>query len=499
MTTTASSSTASTTPTTTSPGTTPGRRPRPTSLWAAAPALLALCLTMLVEMVDNSVLTVALPTIGRDLAVGPTGLQWIVGGYSLTFGGLLLVGGTLGDRLGRRRMLLVGLAGFGLSSLLVLAVSSAGQLIAVRALLGVFAALVAPGTMSLTYRLFDDDQLRRRAIGLIVSVAMIGVIVGPALGGLAVTHLPWQVLLVANAPIAALAWWGVHRGITVDDPADLRPGGADLPGALLSVAALATGLLTFTLAVEDGWLAVTTLASALAAALCGAGFVVRERRTTTPMLDLRLFSRPTVRGSAILQTSAMIAMVGVSFAGTQLFQYAWGWSPMLAGFGTLPLVAGMFLAGPLTDALVDRLGHRRTALVGGGSLLAALLVLIVALGAGYPLFAAGLVLLAVGMRVVMTTSAVALIEALPEDHTSLGSALNDTAQEIGNSFGVAVIGTVTAAVMGTTLPTSGWSQPVVEEFLRSQRIGFAILAGLVAVITVVGTRVLTDSHATEEH
>jgi len=475
------------------------RRTKPASLRAAAPAILALCLTMLVEMVDNSVLTVALPTIGRDLVVGPTGLQWIVGAYSLTFGGLLLIGGTLGDKLGRRRMLLTGLAGFGLASLLVLAATEPWQLIGVRALCGAFAALVAPGTMSLTFRLFDDDHLRRRAIGLIVSVAMLGVIVGPALGGLAVTHLPWQALLVVNAPVAAIAWWGVWRGIPADDPAERRTGSTDVPGGLLSVATLGLGIFAFTLAVEDGWTAATTLLTAATAIACGLAFVHRERRAVDPMLDLRIFRLATVRGSAVLQTSVMIAMVGVSFAATQLFQYAWGWSPVLAGLGTLPLVGGMFLAGPITDALVDRCGHRTTALAGSVSILASLLVLIVALGAGYPAFAVGLVLLAVGMRVVMTTSAVALIQALPEDHTSLGSALNDTAQEIGTALGVAVMGTVTAAVMGTTLPTGAWPPAVTDLFLHSQRIGFAILAGMVALITVIGARTLTASRVTEEH
>lgn len=469
----------------------------PASLRLAAPALLALCLTMLVEMVDNSILNVALPTIGRDLAVGATGLQWIVGAYSLTFGGLLLIGGTLGDKLGRRRMLLWGLAGFGASSLLVLAAQSAWQLVAVRALCGLFAALIAPGTMSLVFRLFEDPVLRRRAIGLIVSVAMVGVAIGPALGGLAVEHLPWQLLLVANAPVAALAWWGVQHGIAPDDPADRRPGSVDLPGAALSVTTIGSGLFSFTLGVQEGWLAWQTLAAVGVALIAGTAFVRRERAAADPMLDLSLFARPTVRGSAVLQTSVMVAMVGVSFASTQLFQYAWGWSPMMAGLGTLPLVAGMFLASPLTDVLMDRFGHRRTALTGCAALVASLVILIFSM-TSYPGFAVGLLVLAVGMRLVMTTCAVALIEGLPKDHTSLGSALNDTAQELGNSVGVAVIGTVTATVMGTTLPTGRWSEAITNEFLHSQRIGFAILAGLVTVIAIIGGRTLTNSTTTEE-
>ncbi len=216
------------------------------------------------------------------------------------------------------------------------------------------------------------------------------------------------------------------------------------------------------------------------------------------MLDLRLFARGAVRGSALLQTAVMVAMVGVSFASTQLFQYAWGWSPMAAGLGTLPLIAGMFLGAPLTDALMqtarppaDGAGRLRRRWSGRCC-------------CSSPRCRAtrgsrrGCSVLGLGMRLVMTTSAVALIEALPSDHTSLGSALNDTAQELGNSVGVAVIGTVTAAVMGATLPVGRWSAAVTEEFLHSQRIGFAILAGIVAIIAVVGGRTLTNSTTTEE-
>ncbi|MFI5427540.1 MFS transporter [Aeromicrobium sp. UC242_57] len=351
--------------------------------------------------------------------------------------------------------------------------------------------------MSLVFRLFEDPALRRRAIGLIVSVAMVGVAIGPALGGLAVEHMPWQVLMVANAPVAVIAWWGVRHGIAPDERADRRFGDVDLPGAALSVTTIACGLFTFTLAVQEGWFAWQTLGTAAVAVIAGAAFVRRERTAIDPMLDLTMFARPTVRGSALLQTSVMVAMVGVSFASTQLFQYAWGWSPMMAGLGTLPLVAGMFLASPLTDVLMDRFGHRRTALTGCGALIASLLILIVSMSS-YPGFAVGLLVLAVGMRLVMTTCAVALIEALPKDHTSLGSALNDTAQELGNSVGVAVIGTVTATVMGASLPTGRWTEAVTNEFLHSQRIGFAILAGLVAVITIIGGRTLTSSTTTEE-
>ena len=172
------------------------------SLRAAWIPLFALCLAFFVEMVDNTLLNIALPTIGRDLGSGTTALQWVTGAYSLTFGGLLLTAGSTADRLGRRRVLLVGLAAFGSISLCVIAVTTAGELIALRAALGIAAAAMAPITNSLVFRLFDDNALRMRAMTVMIVVGMSGFVLGPLLGGTALAHVPWQWLLVVNAPIA---------------------------------------------------------------------------------------------------------------------------------------------------------------------------------------------------------------------------------------------------------------------------------------------------------
>ena len=473
--------------------------PKPTSLLAAAPALVALSLAMLVEMVDNSVLNVALPTIGRDLHSGTSGLQWIISAYSLTFGALLLVGGSLGDRLGRRRVLQWGLLGFAASGALVLFVHSTGALIGVRAASGACAALIAPGTMSLMFRLFDDDELRARAISIIVVVAMTGFAIGPAVSGLAITHVPWQVLLLANTPMALVAWLGVRRGIAADDPAELRAGGADLPGAALSVTAIALGLYAFTLAVEDGWMATTTLACAAAAVVAGVGFVLRERRTPRPMLDLHLFANPTVRGSALLQTTSMLAMVGVVFASTQLFQFAWGWTPLRAGLATLPIVIGMLTAMPVAEAIVRRLGHRRGAALGSALLIAALIMLATTIPVGYPPVAIAMFVISAAMRLVMVTCAVDLLDALPEDQTSIGAALNDSAQELGSTVGVAVVGTIIAALVGTTLPTDIWPAAFTADFTHALQVAFIVLAAITLTIAVIGIRTLTDSKTVEEH
>src|SRR3954468_8639863 len=225
--------------TTTATATKPASPRTYSSLRAAWIPLAALCLAFFVEMVDNTLLSIALPTIGRDLGSGTTALQWVTGAYSLTFGGLLLTSGSIADRLGRRRVLLVGLAVFGLLSLGVVAVTNTGELIALRAGLGIAAAAMAPITNSLVFRLFDDQKLRMRAMTVMIIVGMSGFVLGPLLGGTALVHFQWQWLLLVNAPIALIAWIGVRLGVPADRAEDLTDDTLDLPGALLSTTTIA--------------------------------------------------------------------------------------------------------------------------------------------------------------------------------------------------------------------------------------------------------------------
>src|SRR3954449_1803551 len=256
-----SSATATTTTATTTGAATAASSRTYSSLRAAWIPLAALCLAFFVEMVDNTLLSIALPTIGRDLGSGTTALQWVTGAYSLTFGGLLLTAGSLADRLGRRRVLLVGLAIFGLLSLSVVFVSTTGELIALRAALGIAAAAMAPITNSLVFRLFDDKALRMRAVTVMITVGMSGFVLGPLLGGTALAHVRWEWLLVVNAPIALIAAIGVRLGVAADRPEDLTDDALDLPGAALSVATIGLACFSLTSGVEHGWTSAITVAS----------------------------------------------------------------------------------------------------------------------------------------------------------------------------------------------------------------------------------------------
>jgi EmrB/QacA subfamily drug resistance transporter len=470
-----------------------------TSLRAAWIPLAALCLAFFVEMVDNTLLSIALPTIGRDLGSGTTALQWVTGAYSLTFGGLLLTAGSIADRFGRRRVLLVGLAVFGALSLGVVAVTNAGELIGLRAGLGIAAAAMAPITNSLVFRLFDDQALRMRAMTVMIVVGMSGFVLGPLLGGTALAHVAWQWLLLVNAPIALIACLGVRFGVPADRPEDLTEDRLDLPGAVLSVAAIGLACWSLTSGVEHGWLSALTLASVVGALAAGFAFVRHERRSSAPMLDLKLFSNGTVRGAALAQIGTSIAMASVMFGLILHFQFAYGWSPVRAGLANLPMIATMLLATPFSEWLVRSFGHRVACLVGAGFLAGAMAGLSWGVDHGYAAIAVAMVAMTVGLRTVMTICAIALVDAMPANRTSIGTALNDTAQEVGTSVGTAVVGTMIAALVTTQLPAGAWSSDLVASFFHGERLTYGLLAVVVGLVAGLGALTLTDSHSTEEH
>ncbi len=469
-----------------------------TSLGAAWIPLAALCLAFFVEMVDNTLLSIALPTIGRDLGGGTTALQWVTGAYSLTFGGLLLTAGSMADRLGRRRVLLVGLTVFGLMSLTVVAVSETWQLIALRAGLGLAAAAMAPITNSLVFRLFEDQALRMRAMTVMIMVGMSGFVLGPLLGGTALAHIDWQWLLLINAPIALIAGIGVRLGVPADRRQDLTDDTLDLPGAVLSVITIGLACYSLTSGIEYGWLSLPTLA-AIAGAVAGAVAVVRpECRSAAPLLDRQLFSNGTVRGATIAQAGTAIAMASVMFGLILHFQYAYGWSPVRAGLANLPMIATMLAATPLSEWLVRRFGHRIACLVGAGFLAGSLAGLAWGVDHGYAAIAVAMVGMTIGLRTIMTICAIALVDAMPANRTSIGTALNDTAQEVGTSIGTALVGTLIAALVTTRLPAGTWSHDLVASFFHGERITYAIVAVVVGLVAAGGALTLTDSRSTEE-
>src|SRR6195952_964571 len=225
----------------------PAARRSPRTLRDAWIALAGLSAVFLFEMLDNSILNVALPTIGRELHASTPSLQWVTGAYSVVFGGLMLLFGAVADRFGRRRIMLIGLVLLAIASLATAFVTTAEQLIAVRAVMGIAAAMTTPLSMALAFRLFDSESLRVRAITLISTVGLVGLAIGPTVGGLVLAIAPWQVLLLGNVPIAVLAIVGIRFGIAKDDRADLHHDPIDIGGAVLGTATIVLALVAPTL------------------------------------------------------------------------------------------------------------------------------------------------------------------------------------------------------------------------------------------------------------
>ncbi|MBB2948435.1 MFS family permease [Actinoplanes lutulentus] len=466
-----------------------GREKAPaTSLWAVWPAILGLSVVFLVEMLDNSVLSVALPTIARELHATASDLQWITSGYSLLFGGLMIAFGAIADRYGTRRMMLIGLSLFAVASLAVLFVRTPGELIAVRAAIGITAAMTAPGTMALCFRLFDQENLLMRATSFIATVGLVGMAIGPTVGGLVLQVLPWQTLLVMNVPIAVLAFFCIRRGIPADNPAQRNTTPLDLFGAMLGTTTLLLTLWTATLAVEDGWGHAAPWLSAAGAIASAVAFVVRERRTTHPIFDFALIKRPAVSASLAYEAAMGLGMAAIAYSVSLQLQLVWGWSPAQAALGNLPQVVVLIAIGPFVEKIADKLGTQRAGALGAASVVAGLLVYALLGRYDYVFIAIALALTAAGMRVVATIAGVTVMRGLPEDQTSTGAALSDTSQEVAGSIGMAVTGTIVAAAIAGSLTSVGGSVTAAHDFENAVTTATLVLTAICAALVIWAAR-----------
>ena len=465
----------------------------PRSLRAAWPALAGLSAVFLFEMLDTSILNVALPTIGRELDASTVALQWVTGTYAVVFGGLMLVFGAIADRFGRRRIMLLGLGLLGLASLATAFVTSAEQLIAVRAVTGVAAAMTTPGSLALAFRLFEDDALRVRATTLISTVGLVGLAIGPTAGGLVLAIAPWQVLLLMNVPIAVLAMIGIRIGVAADDAADLHRDPVDGPGAVLGTATIVLALIAPTLFVDDGtgsWAPWTATATALAAAVL---FVRRERSTRHPLLDLKLVARPLVSAGLAYKAAAGLATAGLGYLVTLQLQLDWGWTPAQAAVGMLPQVIVLIGGGALVSPFVRRVGLDRAAWLSAAAVVAGLAVYGLLGGFGYVWVAIALVLVAAGMRVVGVVAGVNVLRGLPKNRTTIGAALVDTATEVTSGAGIAVTGTILAAMFTGSIATADWSTRQAAEFQRAVTTAGLLLTVVAAAL--VGWAILRTRKA----
>jgi len=470
--------------TTTETSTTTNRGPR--SLGEAWIALAGLSAVFLFEMLDNSILNVALPTIGRELQASTPELQWVTGSYSVVFGGLMLLFGAVADRFGRRRIMLIGLVLLAAASLSTALVTTPEQLIAVRSVMGIAAAMTTPGSMALAFRLFDDDNLRVRALTVISTAGLVGLAIGPTVGGFVLAIAPWQVLLLVNVPIAALAIIGIGRGIAPDVASELHRDPIDIAGAALGTATVVLTLVAPTLFVEVGsgsWAPWAATAGAIGGAVL---FILRERSARFPLLDLKLIALPLVSSGLAYKAASGLATAGLSYLVTLELQFAWGWPPALAAIGMLPQVVVLLASGRLVGPFVQRVGMDAAAWLSAAAVVVGLAIFAALGSVGYGWILVALVLVAAGMRVVGVVAGTNVLRGLPRERTTIGAALVDTSSEVATAIGIAATGTILAALFTGNISATNWSSAQVLEFQEAVTIAGFTLTGIAAALVAFG-------------
>ncbi|MEU0542638.1 MFS transporter [Nocardia sp. NPDC005978] len=411
--------------------------------------LIVLCLSSLVLVIDNMVLTVAIPQISTDLGAGAQDIQWIIDSYILVFAGLLLTSGSLSDRFGRRLVMVLGLVLFGAASLLAAYASSPELLIAGRVVMGIGGALIMPSTLSILITVFDERE-RPRAIAAWSAVAMIGMVGGPVMGGVLLQHFWWGSVFLLNVPIAVVAIVAALALMPESKGPWTKP---DLSGMTLSI--IGTTALVWTIielphrGIGGVWPGI------LVAAAGSAAFVVRELKAEHPMVPLHLFRNRVFTGSSFSLVLVTFANAGLLLVLTQYLQFVLGYSPMKTALALTPMALSALVFNGVGAGLVPKLGVR-VVTIAGLLVLAAGTGLLCTLTAesGFWLPAVAMTLVGAGAGLAMPAAIGALMGAVPPEQAGVGSALNDTIQQTGGALGVAMLGAVLAHTYTASMPDS---------------------------------------------
>ncbi|WP_405599673.1 MFS transporter [Streptomyces sp. NBC_01410] len=400
-----------------------------------------ICLAQLTVLLDNTVLSVAIPSLTRELDASTADIQWMVNAYSLVQSGLLLTAGNASDRYGRKKMLVAGLALFGLGSLAAGLAQTATGLIAARAGMGVGGALLMTTTLAVVVQIFDDTE-RVKAIGLWSTVNSLGFAAGPLIGGVMLDHFWWGAIFLVNIPVAAIGLVAVLALVPESkNPQGDRP---DLLGALLSTIGMTAVVYAIISGPEHGWTSTQVLASAAGGVLVLAVFVRWELRIPYPMLDMHFFRNQRFIGAVAGAILVAFGMGGSLFLLTQHLQFVLGYGPLDAGLRTAPLaltVIALNLTG-VGARLLPKLATPGTIATGMTLVAAGLAAIAVLGGDGYGGMLLGLVVMGAGVALSMPAMANAIMSAIPPEKAGVGAGVNGTLAEFGNGLGVAVLGAV---------------------------------------------------------
>lgn len=391
----------------------------------------------LIVFIDNTVVNTALPAISIDLGASLSTLQWVVDGYVLILAGMLLLGGSLGDRFGRKRWMIIGLITFGAGSVGAALATTAGELVVFRGVQGLGAALVLPATLSIITNVFPRGE-RAKAIGIWTAVGGLGIGIGPVLGGWLVDNIGWSAVFWLHLPVLAIALFGM---LVVPESRDDRDLPLDIPGAMLGTTGLVALVYGIIQGPAAGWTSPEILGAFGLATVLLVAFALVEIRSEAPMLPLHFFKQKDFTGAVLTLGLIIFGMLVTFFFLTQYFQIVQGRSAFEAGLLIIPASVGMMLGAPISGVLVKRIGPRNLVLAMAAAMITGVMLLTgveidsSTLAAIVPLgifgFGAGL-----GMPALTDT----VMAAVPEADAGIGSAVNDVSRELGGALGIATIG-----------------------------------------------------------
>jgi EmrB/QacA subfamily drug resistance transporter len=416
--------------------------------------LVALLMASFVINLDTTLVNVALPTLTRELGATTAQLQWVVDAYSLVFAALLLTSGSLSDRFGRKGMLLAGLAVFGLASFAGGFATSTAELIGARAVMGLGAAMTFPATLSLLTGVFTERKERALSIGLWGATAGLAIALGPIVGGFLLEHYSWSSIFYTLGPVSlaviAVAAWCVPGA---KDPASR---GLDFPGLILSGGFMGVLVYTIIEAPGRGWTSAASLLGFAGAAVALIAFIVAERRTDRPMLDVRLFANLRFSAASAAVTIAFFTLSGFIFLMTQYFQFVRAYSPLSAGVHLLPVAISVAVGSTVGTRLAVRFGTK--VIVTAGLVLQASFYFWVASDLtptlSYGIIAVQMVVYGLGMGLTSAPATESIMGAVGARRAGVGSAVNDSTRLLGGTLGVAVIGSVSASLYASRLSAS---------------------------------------------
>jgi EmrB/QacA subfamily drug resistance transporter len=407
-------------------------------------------LSLLVVVVDSTIVNVALPTLVRELRASTTSLQWVVDAYSLAVAGLLLTLGSLGDRIGRHKTLAGGLVAFGLGSGLAAVSGSADQLIACRVLMGMGAAAILPATLSILTNVFTDGSERAKAISAWAAVSGLGIAIGPTLGGWLLEHFSWGSIFLINLPIVLVALVAGH--FLVPSSADEHPATLDPAGALLSVVGLVALVYAIIEAPNYGWLSFRTVGVGLAGVIFIGAFVAWELHVSHPMVNLRIFRQARFSAASFTLMTIFLSLFGWLFLFTQQLQVVLGYDALQAGVRALPFALTIGIVSPLAASLAARFGTKVVLATGMGVMSAGLVMAASStVGTHFSFLLVASIVIAFGMGLALAPATESIMGSLARSQAGAGSALNATTQQVGGVLGVAVLGSIALTVFRSRL------------------------------------------------